>query len=120
MSASSRNLTWNKKCFKRTIFYPNTGRYFMAMTPTMDRATGTVRAAGMVESRPAWRAYQVLHFGFAAAPILAGIDKYSDVLTNWSQYLAPVVPRVTGLTAPGFMKIVGVIEVVAGIGVIVK
>jgi hypothetical protein len=57
---------------------------------------------------------------FVLAPLLAGIDKFTLLLTNWSQYLAPFIPQTLGLTAPGFMKIVGVIEIIAGIGVAVK
>jgi len=70
--------------------------------------------------RTEYQAYQILHLGFTAAPILAGLDKFLGLLTSWDQYLAPVVPRMTGIPAHTFMMIVGVIEVVAGIGVAIK
>jgi uncharacterized membrane protein YphA (DoxX/SURF4 family) len=73
-----------------------------------------------VWSRPEYQAYRILHLGFTAAPILAGLDKFLGLLTSWDQYLAPVVPRMTGIPAHTFMMIVGVIEVVAGIGVALK
>jgi hypothetical protein len=38
---------------------------------------------------PTYQAYQILHWGFVAAPVLAGADKFLHVLTNWDQYLAP-------------------------------
>ena len=63
----------------------------------------------------AYQAYQILHWGFTALPILAGLDKFTHLLTNWDMYLAPMVARL----APGgpqlFMRAVGVIEIVAGL-----
>lgn len=35
------------------------------------------------------QAYQLLRFAFTVAPIIAGLDKFFNLLTNWSQYLAP-------------------------------
>ena len=66
----------------------------------------------------AYQAYQILHWGFVAAPILAGVDKFLHLLVNWNQYLSPLVSKII----PGdiFMKVVGVVEVVAGVLVAVK
>jgi hypothetical protein len=66
-------------------------------------------------SSPAYQAYQILHLAFTIAPIVAGADKFVHFLTNWDQYLAPIVPRVTGLPAHTFMLGVGAIEIVAGL-----
>src|SRR5262245_10668891 len=38
---------------------------------------------------PAYQAFQILHIGFAVAPIIAGLDKFFHVLTNWDNYVAP-------------------------------
>jgi len=70
--------------------------------------------------QPAYQAYRILHAGFTVAPILAGADKFLNLLTHWEQYVAPLIPRITGLSAHTFMLIVGVIEIVAGIGVALK
>ena len=60
-------------------------------------------------------AYRILRFGFTALPIIAGIDKFSNLLTDWTQYLPEVVTdAVNGTTV---MAVVGVVEIVAGIGV---
>jgi uncharacterized membrane protein YphA (DoxX/SURF4 family) len=64
------------------------------------------------------QAYQILKFAFTVAPILAGLDKFTNFLTNWSQYLSPLVSKI--IPASTFMPIVGVIEIVAGILVAVK
>jgi hypothetical protein len=69
---------------------------------------------------PAYQAYQLLHFGFTAAPIIAGVDKFLGLLTNWDQYLPPVVNDVLGGRGHEFMYVVGVIEIIAGIGVFLK
>lgn len=61
------------------------------------------------------QAYQILHFGFAILPIIAGLDKFFHLFGNWNQYLSPSFdvfgnPSMT-------MMVVGVIEIIAGIGV---
>jgi len=62
----------------------------------------------------------VLYVGFIALPIIAGADKFFDLLTNWDTYLAPIVPQTLGISAHTFMLIVGVIEIVAGLLVLVR
>src|SRR4051812_32808217 len=69
---------------------------------------------------PSYEAYQILHLGFTLAPLIAGIDKFTDILVNWDQYLAPIVPRTLGIQAHPFMMIVGVVEIIAGLGVLLK
>jgi hypothetical protein len=66
-------------------------------------------------SSPTYQAYQILHLAFTVAPIVAGADKFFHFLTNWDLYLAPIVPRLTGLSAHTFMLAVGAIEIVAGL-----
>jgi hypothetical protein len=71
---------------------------------------GTARASAVsrssfLEARPAYQAYQLLHIGFAALPILAGLDKFVDVLGNWDKYLAPLVTRLLPLSAHTFMMV---------------
>jgi uncharacterized membrane protein YphA (DoxX/SURF4 family) len=78
----------------------------------------TSRAAAAVEpvaTNPAFQAFLILRSAFTVAPILAGADKFFDVLTDWTRYLAPVFPRTIGVGADTFMKGVGIIEIVAGI-----
>ena len=68
-------------------------------------------------SSPGYQAYQILHLGFTVAPILAGLDKFFNLLVNWEQYLPSFVNRLTGGHGHKLMLAVGVIEVVAGLGV---
>lgn len=71
-------------------------------------------------TRPSYQAYQILHLGFTVAPIVAGIDKYLNLLVDWDKYLPPFVNNLTGGNGHGLMYIVGAIEIAAGVGVLVK
>jgi len=75
---------------------------------------------GELARNPVRQAYELLHWGFVAAPVIAGLDKFSHLLTNWDQYLAPVIARPLGSAAHGFMLVVGVIEILAGFVVAVR
>ena len=52
---------------------------------------------------------------FTIAPILFGLDKFTNLLTDWTQYLAPVATDVVPVTAQQFMWAVGVVEILAGL-----
>lgn len=60
-------------------------------------------------------AWWALRIGLGIGPIIAGIDKYFNKLADWSMYLSPLATKVIPISGPAFMRIVGVIEVVAGI-----
>jgi uncharacterized membrane protein YphA (DoxX/SURF4 family) len=66
---------------------------------------------------PVYQAYKLLHVGFTIAPLVAGLDKFFDVLVNWDAYLAPLANRALAGHVHAFMLVVGVIEIIAGIGV---
>lgn len=74
----------------------------------------------MSTDSPAYQAYMILLFGFTVAPIVAGADKFFHILTDWTQYLAPIFPATLGIDAATFMMIIGAIEIVAGIIVFLK
>jgi hypothetical protein len=71
-------------------------------------------------SKPSYQAYQILHLGFTVAPIVAGLDKFFNLLVNWEQYLPAFVKNMTGGHGHELMLAVGVIEIVAGLGVAFK
>ncbi len=62
--------------------------------------------------------YWMLRIAFGAVPIIAGLDKYTNLLTNWEQYLNPIVAGL--VPASVFMRVVGVIEIAAGALVLSK
>jgi uncharacterized membrane protein YphA (DoxX/SURF4 family) len=61
------------------------------------------------------RSYWTLKIVYGVVPIIAGLDKFTNLLTDWKQYLAPVVLRAIPLAPATFMHMVGVVEIVAGI-----
>lgn len=69
---------------------------------------------------PTFQAYTILKLGFIAAPILAGVDKFLNLLVNWTQYLPSMVTNISPLSPEHFMHIVGLIEIVAGVGVALR
>src|ERR1051325_9390193 len=71
-------------------------------------------------SSGARQALMILRFGFTVAPILAGLDKFFDLLVDWDKYLSPLANNVLGGHGHQFMMAVGVVEIVAGIGVALK
>jgi hypothetical protein len=64
--------------------------------------------------------FNLLKFTFVIVPIVAGADKFMDLLTNWDLYLNPGLAGIIPFSAHTFMMIVGVIEIVAGIIVLKK
>jgi hypothetical protein len=54
------------------------------------------------------------------APILFGLDKFFNLMTDWPQYLAPFVADITPGTPQQFMYAVGVVEIIAGLVVAVR
>ncbi len=56
-----------------------------------------------------------LRLTFGLVPIVAGADKFTNLLTNWEQYLNPAVPAMLHLSPVTFMHVVGVIEIAAGV-----
>lgn len=87
----------------------------MTTHPTRDRAT----RAGQLHD-PAYQAFLLLRSAFTVAPIVFGLDKFVNVLTDWPGYLAPWVDSLVPGTAQQFMYVVGVVEIAAGILVAVR
>lgn len=64
--------------------------------------------------------FNLLKFTFVLIPIVAGADKFTNILTNWTQYINPAVEGLLPFSGDVFMKIAGVIEIVAGLIVLKK
>lgn len=64
--------------------------------------------------------FNLLKYVFVVVPIVAGADKFTNLLTNWEQYVNPSIADLLPFSAPLFMKIVGVIEIAAGVIVFKK
>lgn len=66
------------------------------------------------------RSYETLHWTYGLVPIVAGLDKFTGVLADWEGYLSPRAARLLPMRPKTFMKWVGLIEVGAGLSVLVK
>lgn len=64
--------------------------------------------------------FNLLKLTFGIVPIVAGFDKFTNLLTNWEQYIHPGITAMFPFSGHTFMMIVGVIEIVAGIIVLKK
>ena len=64
---------------------------------------------------PALQAFTLLRVGFTVAPILFGLDKFANVMVDWSQYLAPWINDIVPGSASDAMYVIGVIEIAAGL-----
>jgi uncharacterized membrane protein YphA (DoxX/SURF4 family) len=62
----------------------------------------------------------VLRIALAVGPFFAGLDKFFNILTDWTMYLSPVAEKFLPVSAPVFMRTVGVIEMVAGLLIMTK
>jgi hypothetical protein len=69
---------------------------------------------------PTYQAFLLLRSVFTVAPIVFGLDKFANVLTDWPQYLAPWIDRIVPGTAQQAMYAVGVVEILAGVLVAVS
>jgi hypothetical protein len=69
---------------------------------------------------PAYQAFLTLRVGFVVAPVLFGLDKFTNLLADWTTYLAPAVDRLVPGSASSAMLAVGVVEIVAGLVVAVR
>jgi uncharacterized membrane protein YphA (DoxX/SURF4 family) len=59
-----------------------------------------------------------LRIVFGVVPIVAGLDKFFDLLVVWDKYLARPFASIIPMSPHGFMHLVGIIEIVAGVGVL--
>ena len=92
----------------------------MAQSITTPANLTSARSATSDAASPSYQAYQILRLGFTVAPIVAGLDKFFNLLVNWEQYLPAFIKNFTGGHGHELMLAVGVIEIIAGIGVALK
>ncbi len=72
-----------------------------------------------LRSDPTYQAFWLLRIGFTLAPILFGLDKFANVLTNWEVYLSPRFDSLIPGNAHQAMLAIGLIEIIAGLSVLI-
>jgi len=64
--------------------------------------------------------FNLLKFTFVIVPIVAGLDKFTNLVTDWTQYINPAFLEMLPFSGSTFMMIVGIIEIIAGLIVLIK
>ncbi len=63
-------------------------------------------------------AFWALRIGLGATAFVAGADKFTNRLTDWSKYMAPEAERTIPMSKKNFMRVTGVIEMLVGVGIL--
>ena len=64
---------------------------------------------------PAYQAFLLLRTAFTVAPIVFGLDKFFNLLTDWPKYLSPWLAGLLPFSVPTFFHLIGVIEIAVGL-----
>jgi len=60
-------------------------------------------------------AWWALRVGLGLGAFLAGLDKFFNILADWTMCLSPLAEKVLPMSASSFMKVVGVVEMAVGL-----
>jgi len=90
------------------------------LDPRAEAVAGPSTFAEKLRDDPAYQAFLLLRIAFTVAPILFGLDKFTNVMVDWETYLAPWINDIVPGSAATAMHLVGIIEIVAGIFVALK
>jgi len=61
-----------------------------------------------------------LRVGLGLAAVLAGLDKFFNLLTNWSMYLSPITERFLPVSGHTLMLITGPVEILVGLSILTR
>ena len=64
--------------------------------------------------------YWILRAAYGTVPIVAGLDKFTNLLTDWEKYLSPAATSMLPFGPTTLMHVAGVIEIAAGILVLTR
>ena len=92
----------------------------MSATTVGTQAAPARSISTRLRTDPALQAFTLLRVGFTVAPILFGIDKFTNVMVDWSVYLAPWINDILPGSASDAMYAIGVVEIVAGLCVALR
>ncbi|MBS1955435.1 MAG: tRNA (5-methylaminomethyl-2-thiouridylate)-methyltransferase [Cyanobacteria bacterium SZAS-4] len=64
--------------------------------------------------------FKLMHLIFVGVPLVAGIDKYFNLITDWEQYISPLIKPILPMSPKNAMRCAGVAEVAIGVVTIKK
>lgn len=72
-----------------------------------------------MDERRAVHAYGALRVALGVVPIVAGLDKFTNLLADWPRYLSPLAIRLLPVGPETFMRLAGIVEIVVGAAILV-
>lgn len=63
-------------------------------------------------------AYRVLRIAYGVVPLVAGLDKFTNLLTEWEMYMSPLALRLLPVRPDIFMRAAGLVEIAAGVAIL--
>jgi uncharacterized membrane protein YphA (DoxX/SURF4 family) len=81
---------------------------------------GTVASNEVTDRKVIDSVWWTLRMSFGLVPLLAGLDKFFNLLTQWPKYVAPAFAHALPVTPQQFMYVVGIIEIIAGLGMLLS
>jgi uncharacterized membrane protein YphA (DoxX/SURF4 family) len=72
----------------------------------------------MLVSKELNAAFWALRVAFGFGSLIAGLDKFTNILVNWQKYLSPAAERMLPVSATTFMHFVGVVEIAVGLAIL--
>ncbi len=63
-----------------------------------------------ITAQSARKAFRILQAAFVLVPLIAGLDKFLNLLVPWETYLAPVIPQITRIPARALLQVAGIVE----------
>lgn len=61
-----------------------------------------------------------LRLTYGLVPIVAGLDKFTNLLTRWTDYMSPLATRVLPIAPSALMHVAGIIEIAAGVLILTR
>jgi uncharacterized membrane protein YphA (DoxX/SURF4 family) len=71
-----------------------------------------------MNGRQSLLAYWSLRVALGVVPIVAGVDKFTNLLADWPSYLSPLVGRMLPMSPEAFMRVAGVVEIAVGAAIL--
>jgi len=81
---------------------------------------GTAESKEATERRVVDSVWWTMRMSFGLMPLLAGLDKFFNLLTHWPKYIAPAFAGALPVSPQHFMYVVGIIEIVAGLAMLLS
>lgn len=71
-----------------------------------------------MDERRTVHAYGSLRVALGVVPIVAGLDKFTNLLADWPRYLSPLAVRLLPMSPEAFMRLAGLVEIAVGAAIL--